>query len=323
MRVAAHSAALGALRGADLDLTPGRYVVLSNERDALRDLISLLAGRDAPRTGRVLLDGVTPASAPATRHKIAALLGEESLPPARTVLASVAKALAARGDAAPPRAAEVLESASLAQLGALDPRTLGQRELRSVALALALAHRSAELFVLHEPLTTQLPTASVLARLDEHTTRGALVLASTTSPADAAMLGGAWLCLELGRLRSDASATPRLGAGPWQQVLFETNDARRLSQLLHAAPHELSTELSGSAQALKVTGPALDVTVRQVVALARQHGLEIQRIEAAVPPVEALLAARAGFARGAYEASRAAALAGPVVPTPPRSGGVS
>jgi hypothetical protein len=50
--------------------------------------------------------------------------------------------------------------------------------------------------------------------------------------------------------------------------------------------------------------------------LARKHAIEIQRIEAAVPPVEALMAARAGFARGAYEASRAAALA-PAVPAPP------
>jgi hypothetical protein len=71
-----------------------------------------------------------------------------------------------------------------------------------------------------------------------------------------------------------------------------------------------------------VTGPALDVTVREVVALARRHGLEIQRIEAAVPPVEALLAARAGFARGAYEASRNSALGG-VTPTPPTRGGTS
>lgn len=310
MRVTTHAAALGALRTADLDLTPGRYVVLSTERDALGDLITLLSGRDAPRTGQVLVDGVAPANQPSARRKIAALLAEEALPEARSVRDGIAKALAARGESAGERASTILEQASLTHLSALDPSQLDQRELRSVALALALGHTSAELFVLHEPLATHVPASFVLAELDRHTARGAIVLASTTSPADAATLGGGWLCLELGRLQGVSSPAPRLGAGPWQQVLIETNDARRLSQLLHAASSELSTELAGSAQSLKVIGPALDVTVREVIALARQHGVEIQRIEVAVPPVEALLAARAGFARGAYEASRSTALGG-------------
>lgn len=317
MRLVAQGAALGALRGADLELTPGRYVVLSNERDALADLIALLCGREAPRAGRVLVDGLSPAKTPVARRKLAALLAHEALPPARTARASVEKALAARGEP-PARAGEILEQASLAHLGELAPAKLGTRELSSIALALALSHRSAELLVLHEPLTTQIPPGFVLAGLDEHTARGAIVLTSTASAADAVALGGAWLCLELGRVRSGTSEAPRLGAGPWQQVLIETTDARRLSQLLHAAERELYTELGGSAQSLKIMGPALDLTVKEVIALAREHGLEIQRIEAAVPPVEALLAARAGFARGAYEASRASALG--AMPTAPRAG---
>jgi hypothetical protein len=101
---------------------------------------------------------------------------------------------------------------------------------------------------------------------------------------------------------------PRLGAGPWQQVLVETDDARALSQLLHDSPNGLSTELGLAPQLLKVTGPSLDVTVQELIALARKHGVEIRRIEATTPPVDTLMAARAGFARGAYEASRAAAL---------------
>jgi len=319
-RLVARAAALGALVGADLELGPGRYVVLSGERDALRDLSALLSGRDAPRSGDVRLGEVAPAGSPAARRKIAALLAEERLPPARSVRAAVEKALAARGEAR-ERAGAVLEAAELTHLSDLAPGALGGRELRSVGLSLALAHASAELFVLHEPLTTQVPSRLVQASLDEHTARGAIVLTATASAADAVTLGGAWLCLELGRVRSAPEPTPRLGAGSWQQVLIETNDARRLSQLLHAAQQDLSTELGGSAQALKITGPALDVTVREVIALARQHGIEIQRIEAAVPPVEALLAARAGFARGAYEASRASALGAAALPASRVGGG--
>lgn len=319
MRVVLQAARFGALRGADLELTPGRYVALSNEREPLRDLTALLAAREAPRSGRVWFDGASAVGRPALRRKLAALLPDESLPPAKTVQQSVMKALAARGDTSAERAAALLESAGISHLAALAPRALAERDRRSVALSLALSHDAAEVFVLDEPLASHVPAAFVLTRLDQHTARGAVVLAVTTSPADAIALGGSWLCVELGRVR--AAVTPRLGAGPWQQVLIETRDARELSRLLHESAHHLATELGASPRSLKVTGPALEVTVREVVALARQHGLEIERIEAAVPPVESLLAARAGFARGAYEAARTAALAPAPYSAPANPGG--
>ncbi|HYP90900.1 MAG TPA: hypothetical protein VEQ59_22190, partial [Polyangiaceae bacterium] len=169
MRASLRAAAFGALRGADLELEPGRYVVLSNERDPLRDLVSLLAGREAPRSGSVLLDGMAPSAAPSARRKIAALLADESLPPARTVADSLGQALAARGDRTAEKPARLLADAGLTHLLTLAPATLGQRELRSIALALALSHDAAELLALHEPLATHVPAAFVLARLDEHT----------------------------------------------------------------------------------------------------------------------------------------------------------
>jgi ABC-type thiamine transport system ATPase subunit len=316
MRAELRGAALGPLRGADLELMPGRYVALSAEREPLISLVAVLAGREPPRGGSVRLDGIAPDASPAARRQVAALFQEEALPPARTVERSVAKALSARG-APESGAAGLLADAGLSRLASLAPGTLGQRETRSVALALALAHETAQLFALHEPLTTLVPASHVLLRLDEHTARGAIVLTATTSPADATALGGHWLCVELGRVRGEL-ATPRLGAGAWQQVLVETQDARALSRLLHDSPHGLSTELGASPSSLKVTGPALDVTVAELTTLARQHQLELRRIQAAVPPVEALMAARAGFARGAYEASRTAALGSAPSPAAPR-----
>lgn len=316
MRASLRAAALRALRGADLELTPGRYVALSNEREPLSDLTTVLSGAEPPRNGRVLLDGASPAASPELRKKLASLLADETLPPTPTVRQSVAQVLAARG-ADPSRAASVLEGAELSRFVDVPTAALGARETRSVALALALAHESAELFSLHEPLATLLSPALVLSRLDQHTARGALIVAATTSPADATLLGGAWLCIELGRVRATPGPTPRLGAGPWQQVLVESPDARTLVQLLHDSPQGLSSELSASGQSLKIVGAALDVTVQEVARLARAHGIEITRIEAAVPPVEALMAARAGFARGAYEASRVAAHAA-MAPVPPR-----
>jgi ABC-type thiamine transport system ATPase subunit len=309
MRATAAAAALGALRRADLDLTPGRYVVVGSEQEPLQSLAQLLAGREPPRAGRVLLDGIPPSAWPATRRQVAALFHDEALPPGPSVEAAVAKALVARGED-PARAGVVLEGAGLARLAPLSPRSLGERETRSVALALALAHHSAELFVLHEPLTTLVPSTSVAQELDFHTSRGAIVLCGTTSMADATLLGGQWLCVELGRVSSHESPRIRLGQGQWQQVVVETSDPKTLLRLLQESTAQLTSELGASPTSLKVTGPALDVTVRELVGLAREHQLEIFRIQAAVPPVEALLAARAGYARGAYEAARAAALNG-------------
>lgn len=316
MRAELHAAALGQLRGADLALAPGRYVVLAAEREPLWSLVALLAGREPPRTGRALVDGVAAFGSPATRRKVAALFHDEALPPAKTVVRSVAMALSARGGG--ENAAQLLADAGLSGLAELSPDSLGQRELRSIALGLALAHDTAELVVLHEPLTTLVPAALVLARLDAHTARGAIVLATTTSAADATLLGGRWLGVELGRLRESAVVTPRLGGGPWQHVLVESKDAHALAQLLLDSPHGVSTEVTAAADSLKVIGPALDLTVHELISVARQHDLEIRRIEAAVPPVDALLAARAGFARGAYEASRAAFATAPALGPAPR-----
>jgi hypothetical protein len=209
-----------------------------------------------------------------------------------------------------------LADAGLDQLAHMAARDLGPRELRSVALALALAHDSATLVALHEPLTTLVAKQHVLAALEHHTAQGAIVLTTTASSADANLLGGSWLCVELGRLQ--ATATPRLGQGPWQQVLVEATDVRALSLLLHESGLGLTSELVGPAGQLKVSGPALDDTVREIVTVARKHGIELTRVEPALPPVEALLAARAGFARGAYEASRLAAR--DAQPTPPPYG---
>jgi hypothetical protein len=48
--------------------------------------------------------------------------------------------------------------------------------------------------------------------------------------------------------------------------------------------------------------------VRALMGLCGAHYIAVHRVSATVPPVDALVAARAGFARGAYDAARAAAL---------------
>jgi ABC-type nitrate/sulfonate/bicarbonate transport system ATPase subunit len=311
MRVVLQSAALGALRGADLDLAPGRYVVLSNEPGTLEALLALLSGREPPRSGRVLLDGNAPARTPSLRRRIAAVFEDESLPPAATTLGAVERALALRGQAS-SLARAALAGAELAHLSDVNPGALAERDVRAVALALALAHDGAELLLLHEPLTTAFPRRALLEALEQRTLQGATIIVTTASSADAVTLGGEWLCVELGRLR--AAAPPRLGVGPWQRVVVACSNAAELARALHDSPLGLAVELGVEPGTVNVTGSALDVTVRELIALSRARGLELTRIEPVAPPVEALLAARAGFARGAYEAARIAALGVPPVP---------
>ena len=302
---------------ADLELAPGRFVVLSKEREPLAVLVALLSGRALPHRGQLWLDGVMPAGSPEMRRKVASLFEDEALPPASVVERSVEKALVARGEN-PSRAAAVLRDASLTHFATARPDKLGSRELRSIALALALAHDGAELLALHEPLTTLVPSSFVMNALDRFTSRGALVLTTTTSPADAASLGGRCLAVEFGRVHSSNPEGMRLGPGAWQEVLIESPEASQLLQLLHESAPDLAVESGGATQSLKIKGVALDDTVRRVIELARQRALEILRIEATAPPVDALLAARAGFARAAYEASRRAVVVGS--PAPPGSG---
>ena len=142
---------------------------------------------------------------------------------------------------------------------------------------------------------------------------------TTTSPADATTLGGSGCASSSGGCAPPGHSA-RLGAGPWQQVLVETRTrgrSRALAARVPARPVDRAGRLAG---ALKVRGSRARRHGARADSLARKHGHRAHRIEAAVPPVEALLAARAGFARGAYEAARLAASrpARPPAPLPHR-----
>jgi ABC-type multidrug transport system ATPase subunit len=298
-------ASSGELRRADLALGAGRFVVLSTEVPALGSLANVVIGQRAPRSGQVTFRGREPARSPALRARMATLLDVEELAPARTVVESVGAMLAARGEA-PTQARHLLAEYELDALALAAPELLSQRERRSIALALALSHPNAELCVLFEPLSTQLARASVLSLLDQRVSKGALVINLTSSSADAAQLGGGLLLLELGRVAMlGPGNSPPLGGLQQSELIVEASDLRELARALHESPLALGLELTQGARSLRVRGAALDAAAREVMAAARSGSIEITRLEPCMPAVEALLAARAGSARGAYEAARA------------------
>jgi ABC-type sulfate/molybdate transport systems ATPase subunit len=299
-----------ALRRADLQMEPGMNVVVSAERDALSSLLAVASGAEAPRVGRVEFGALAPVDSPAARRQIATLLAQEELPEAASVLESIGQVLSARGSARTP--AQVLAAHGLEPLGTLPTRALAPRELRAVALALALTHDAAELLLLDEPFATPIAGPSVSRALEAHLQRGALVLAVSASPADALRLGGRFFALELGVLSRFADGPKaELGEGPWRELVVRASDARALAAAVLEARASSSAPLSlelGSDGSLRVRGAPLDVAVHAVISAARAREIEIERLHTGAPPLEALLAARAGLARGAYEAARAAAL---------------
>jgi ABC-type taurine transport system ATPase subunit len=100
-------------------------------------------------------------------------------------------------------------------------------ERRSLGLALALAHESARLLVLYEPLgTSSVATSSVHAELERATAGGATVLVLTTSVESALAFGGPSVWLERGVLRGaplaalpEAVAAPAMAARPDNQIV--------------------------------------------------------------------------------------------------------
>ncbi len=205
-------ASAGALLHAEWRFGPGTSVVLGDDSRALSALVGVASGSETPERGRVLLDGASLEFAPAARRKVASLLAEEALPPARTVELCVTRILAARGDQRDARA--VLAGFGLERWGGRRPSDLDWDERRSLALSLALGHERARAFVLYEPLATSGVAATrVHDELERAARGGAVVLLFTTSVDSALALGGPTVWLERGVLRG-APLAPAPDPGP-------------------------------------------------------------------------------------------------------------
>jgi ABC-2 type transport system ATP-binding protein len=271
----------------------GTHVVLGMERDGTRTLVQLAAGMAEPSTGRVTLDGREPFAHADVRRRIASLCADERLPPARDVHRAFSTALRARGDARSN--ATLLDSAGLAHFPARRMADLSHREVRALALVLALSHPEPMLLALFEPLalTDILNEDFVLQALARVVSAGAVVLATASRVEDAARLGGAVSTLERGTwLDSAASRTP-LG-----QITLRVHspDARRLAALLAEAPDVNAVEWAGGRELL-VKGSDLERVAAQVARSARAEAIRIDALRYDPPSLYALSTARAGLAR--------------------------
>jgi thiamine transport system ATP-binding protein len=147
--------AAAALDGASLDIDDGEVVtVLGPSGSGKTTLLRVIAGLQAPDSGRVLLDGVDLASTPPHRRGIGLVFQDHALFPHRDVADNVAFGLRMRGDSTEQVASRTADLLDLVGLVGFERRSVGSLsggEQQRVALARALAPEP-RVLLLDEPL---------------------------------------------------------------------------------------------------------------------------------------------------------------------------
>jgi ABC-type taurine transport system ATPase subunit len=302
-----------ALNPCSWTVSEGLHIVIGTERDGTQDLIGLVAGSTAPRSGAVRVQGRPPHRSPDLRRGIAAVRGSEELLPARSVRDVVRLALSARG--LQTTAENALAQARLSHWAERRASSLDAAERRSIAACVAFSIEQPLLAVLHEPLA-YLPGWApelVMARIVSWTARGALVLCTTSSPATARALGGnAWV-LDRGRLTNITEQVGPADLAPGQPgtLLIRTPRARELAALLSSTPGVSAAAFDETwhAAQVRVQGMDLKTLALAIAHAARTHAIPIEAIVPGSPELEVARAASAGYLRAAYDAAYQRALA--------------
>jgi thiamine transport system ATP-binding protein len=144
-----------ALDGASLEVGRGEVVtVLGPSGSGKTTLLRVVAGLQAPDSGRVLLDGVDLSTTPPHRRGIGLVFQDHALFPHRDVAANVAFGLRMRGEPDARVSSRTAELLDLVGLGGFERRSVGSLsggEQQRVALARALAPEP-RVLLLDEPL---------------------------------------------------------------------------------------------------------------------------------------------------------------------------
>lgn len=301
------------LAGVSLEVGAGVSVVVGNESDGTGELALLCAGVRAPRRGRITLDGRVPSASPACRRSIASLLPDETLPPGLDVRGWLATLEGLLG----LHAATVLDDAALEPTRALGDLTGAER--RSLARAVALAHPSPRLVVLHDPLASG--DAGVrertLSRITE-LARSSAVLITTPSLAETRRLAGRVYQLDRGLLApAPRAAWPGgLEAGGAVVIDIEADDPRALLATLARAPAISELRFDETHGLIAARGAELEALASAIARAAIDAGTTLRLLR---PQTDDRDAARAQHSslHAAYAAARSRAQSGVITRPPP------
>ncbi|HSC89088.1 MAG TPA: hypothetical protein VLC09_17520 [Polyangiaceae bacterium] len=162
----------------DLELSASVRALLVTEGPACAALLACLGGWERPAWGRLRIAGRDPSTSPAVRRRVGVQLPAESAAPdAGTLQAWLARVRGVRGGQVAARSAWLLDETSLSRR--VEDAT--PRELRRLALALALETPEPLLVALHEPWheLSAAEQSTLFGLLGELAREGAAVLVTT------------------------------------------------------------------------------------------------------------------------------------------------
>ncbi|WP_237478809.1 ABC transporter ATP-binding protein [Lichenibacterium dinghuense] len=144
------------LKGVDLDLADGEMLVIVGASGCGKStLLRLVAGLEAPTSGRILIDGRDVTGADPSARDVAMVFQNYALYPHMSVFDNMAYGLKIRGLAKAAIRTKVDDAAALLGLGALlarKPRQLSGGQRQRVAMGRAIV-RDPKLFLFDEPLS--------------------------------------------------------------------------------------------------------------------------------------------------------------------------
>ena len=144
------------LKGVELDLADGEMLVIVGASGCGKStLLRLVAGLEAPTSGRILIDGRDVTGADPSARDVAMVFQNYALYPHMSVFDNMAYGLRIRGLAKAEIRAKVDDAAALLGLGALlarKPRQLSGGQRQRVAMGRSIV-RDPKLFLFDEPLS--------------------------------------------------------------------------------------------------------------------------------------------------------------------------
>jgi glycerol transport system ATP-binding protein len=194
------------LNDISLEMTKGSLnVLLGPTRSGKTSLMRVLAGLDAPTTGRLIVDGKDVTGAPVRRRDVAMVYQQFINYPSMTVYENIASPLRVAGVKSDALDQKVRRAADLLKLGPYLDRTPlnlsgGQQQRTAIARAVV---KGAGLVLMDEPLANldyklREELREELPKIFAET--GAILVYATTEPTEALMLGGRTATLHQGRV---------------------------------------------------------------------------------------------------------------------------
>ena len=211
------------LKDIRLDLASGsRHVILGRTLAGKTTLLRILAGLDKPTHGRILVDGRDVTGVSVRKRSVAMVYQQFINYPSLTVFDNIASPLKLAGISKQEIDARVRRTAAMLHIdNLLDrmPAELSGGQQQRTAIARALV-KETQLLLLDEPLVNldyKLREELRVELQQIFKQRDAIVVYTTTEPAEALMLGGNIVVMDEGRI---------LQAGPTAQVYRHPSNAR-------------------------------------------------------------------------------------------------